>query len=115
MNLPRFDLSQDKDSQDWVLREVGAPRARRRFENKSDATAAGVLREAGRAVEGRLGRSRKLHADAAQETVELVCRRRMHRQFRVHDVGRCERAKPWRPGRGQTIRGNPGLPSGCPR
>ncbi|KAB2869776.1 MAG: DUF2188 domain-containing protein [Bauldia sp.] len=46
MDLPRFTLSRDKASKDWVLREEGASRARRRFDTKEEATAGGVLSEA---------------------------------------------------------------------
>ena len=44
--LRRFTLSKDKDRQDWVLREQGASRARKRFATKSAALSAGVLADA---------------------------------------------------------------------
>ncbi len=44
--LPKFELLHDKDKGDWFLREEGASRAKRRFENKSDATKGGVLEDA---------------------------------------------------------------------
>ena len=44
--LPKFTLSHDEKSNDWVLREDGMDRAKRRFETKADATKGGVLEEA---------------------------------------------------------------------
>ena len=44
--LPKYTLSHDENKDDWVLREDGAPRAKRRFESKADATAGGALRDA---------------------------------------------------------------------
>ena len=41
--LRRFMLAKDKERDDWVLREQGASRARKRFATKSDALAAGAL------------------------------------------------------------------------
>ena len=44
--LPRYTLSQDKKKNDWVLKEDGSSRAKKRFENKADATAGGALSKA---------------------------------------------------------------------
>jgi len=44
--LPKYTLSHDEKKDDWVLKEDGASRARRRFETKADATAGGALSEA---------------------------------------------------------------------
>jgi len=41
--LPKYTLSHDEKKDDWVLKEDGASRAKRRFETKADATAGGVL------------------------------------------------------------------------
>ena len=46
MPLPKFTLSHDDNKDDWVLKEDGAARAKKRFENKADATAGGVLQKA---------------------------------------------------------------------
>jgi len=44
--LPKYTLSHDEKRNDWVLREDGVSRARKRFDNKADATAGGALRDA---------------------------------------------------------------------
>ena len=44
--LPKYNLSKDNDRGDWVLKEQGADRAKKRFSNKSEATAGGVLGKA---------------------------------------------------------------------
>ena len=41
--LPKFTLSYDAKKEDWVLKQDGADRAKRRFARKADATAGGVL------------------------------------------------------------------------
>lgn len=44
--LPKYTLSHDDKKKDWVLKEDGANRAKRRFEHKEDATTGGALRNA---------------------------------------------------------------------
>ncbi|MHA1547587.1 MAG: DUF2188 domain-containing protein [Alphaproteobacteria bacterium] len=44
--LRRFTLSKDKDRDDWVLREQGATRARKRYATKGEALTAGALAKA---------------------------------------------------------------------
>ena len=44
--LPKYTLSHDEKKNDWVLKEDGASRARRRFETKADATAGSALHDA---------------------------------------------------------------------
>ena len=44
--LPKYTLSQDKKKDDWVLKENGSTRARKRFAKKSDATTGGALSRA---------------------------------------------------------------------
>ena len=41
--LPKYTLSFDEKKGDWALKQDGAPRAKKRFERKSDATAGGAL------------------------------------------------------------------------
>ncbi len=45
-NLRKFSLSKDSQKKDWVLKEEGATRAKKRFETKSAATSAGALSDA---------------------------------------------------------------------
>ena len=44
--LPKYTLTHDEKKDDWVLKEDGVARAKRRFETKSDATKGGALRDA---------------------------------------------------------------------
>ena len=44
--LPKYTLYHDEKKNDWVLKEDGASRAKRRFESKADATAGDALRNA---------------------------------------------------------------------
>ncbi len=44
--LPKFSLSLDKDRGDWVLKQDGSSRAKKRYPTKADAMAAGVLAKA---------------------------------------------------------------------
>lgn len=44
--LPKYTLSHDEKKDDWVLKEDGSSRAKRRFENKADATKGGALQNA---------------------------------------------------------------------
>ncbi len=44
--LRRFTLSKDSDRGDWVLREQGATRARKRFKTKTEATTGGAIEKA---------------------------------------------------------------------
>ena len=41
--LSKYSLGFDANKGDWVLKQDGAPRAKKRFERKSDAIAGGVL------------------------------------------------------------------------
>ncbi len=41
--LRKFTLSHDKKKNDWVLKEDGSSRAKKRFDNKANATRGGVL------------------------------------------------------------------------
>ena len=44
--LPKYTLSKDQAKNDWVLKEDGGSRAKRRFATKSEATEGGVLENA---------------------------------------------------------------------
>lgn len=44
--LKKYTLSHDDKNNDWVLKEDGQNRAKRRFGNKSEATAGGALSDA---------------------------------------------------------------------
>lgn len=44
--LPKYTLSHDERKNDWVLKEDGASRAKRRFKTKADATTGGILSSA---------------------------------------------------------------------
>jgi hypothetical protein len=45
-NLPKYTLSHDDKKNDWVLKEDGSARVKRRFGSKADATSGGALRKA---------------------------------------------------------------------